>query len=152
MSGSPGTIKQTTWGSPVRAVRDQDISANERYRKMRAICDAVVIGSGFGGSVAACRLAQAGCSVTVLERGRRYDNHPFPRNWNDPTDGWLWQVRQGLFELKHFSQMMVVQGAGLGGGSLIYANVHLRAPQEVFRQGWPAEYNRMMLDPYYAQT
>jgi cholesterol oxidase len=116
---------------------------------MRANCDAVVIGSGFGGSVAACRLAQAGCSVTILERGRRYDNNPFPRNWNDPADGWLWQVRQGLFDLKHFSHMMVVQGAGFGGGSLIYANVHLRAPQEVFKQGWPAGYNRTMLDPYY---
>jgi cholesterol oxidase len=116
---------------------------------MRANCDAIVIGSGFGGSVAACRLAQAGCSVVVLERGRRYDTNPFPRNWNDPADGWLWQVRQGLFELKHFSQMMVIQGAGLGGGSLIYANVHLRAPQEVFAQDWPAGYSRQMLDPYY---
>src|SRR5438128_8955755 len=114
---------------------------------MRANCDAVVVGSGFGGSVAACRLAQAGFSVTVLERGRRYDHNPFPRNWKDPADGWLWQVRQGLFELKHFSHMMVVQGAGLGGGSLIYANVHLRAPHEVFNRGWPAAYNRVMLDP-----
>ena len=116
---------------------------------MRANCDAVVIGSGFGGAVAACRLAQAGCSVTILERGRRYDNNPFPRNWSDPTDGWLWQVRQGLFDLKHFSHMMVVQGAGFGGGSLIYANVHLRAPHAVFQHGWPAGYTRPMLDPYY---
>jgi cholesterol oxidase len=118
-------------------------------KKMQANCDAVVIGSGFGGAVAACRLAQAGLSVTVFERGRRYDTNPFPRNWNDLTDGWLWKVRQGLFDLKHFSQMMVVQAAGLGGGSLIYANVHLRAPAEVFKQGWPAGYNRAMLDPYY---
>lgn len=116
---------------------------------MTVNCDAVVIGSGFGGSVAACRLAQAGCSVTVIERGRRYDQNPFPRNWKNPADGWLWQVGQGLFDLKHFSHMMVVQGAGLGGGSLIYANVHLRAPHEVFNQGWPAAYNRPMLDPYY---
>ncbi|MBV8774392.1 MAG: GMC family oxidoreductase [Deltaproteobacteria bacterium] len=116
---------------------------------MTVNCDAVVIGSGFGGSVAACRLAQAGCSVTVMERGRRYDQNPFPRNWKNPTDGWLWQVGQGLFDLRHFSRMMVVQGAGLGGGSLIYANVHLRAPHEVFNQGWPAAYNRPMLDPYY---
>jgi cholesterol oxidase len=116
---------------------------------MASNCDAVVIGSGFGGSVAACRLAQAGCSVTLLERGRRYDSNPFPRNWSDPSDGWLWQVRQGLFDLKHFSQMMVVQGAGLGGGSLIYANVHLRATPEVFNQGWPAAYSRGQLDPYY---
>jgi cholesterol oxidase len=116
---------------------------------MTANCDAVVIGSGFGGSVASCRLAQAGCSVTVIERGRRYDQNPFPRNWKNPADGWLWQISQGLFDLKHFSHMMVVQAAGLGGGSLIYANVHLRAPHEVFDQGWPAGYSRPMLDPYY---
>ena len=105
---------------------------------MQASYDAVVIGSGFGGAVAACRLAQARRSVLVLERGRRYARNSFPRNWNDPTDGWLWPVRQGLFELKHFSHMMVIQGAGLGGGSLIYANVHLRAPEEDWRAAHPA--------------
>jgi cholesterol oxidase len=111
--------------------------------------EAVVIGSGFGGSVAACRLAQAGRSTVVLERGRRYDTNPFPRNWNDPTDGWLWPVGQGLFDLKHFSQMVVIEAAGLGGGSLIYANVQLRAPAEVFNQGWPVGYSRDALNPYY---
>ncbi len=116
---------------------------------MATTYDAVVIGSGFGGAVAACRLAQADCAVTVIERGRRYDRNSFPRDWKDPAAGWLWQVGQGLFELKHFSQMMVVQGAGLGGGSLIYANVHLRAPHEVFQNGWPTGYNRQLLDPYY---
>lgn len=116
---------------------------------MRTRYDAVVIGTGFGGSVAACRLAQAGQTVGILERGRRYDTNPFPRNWNNPADGWLWQVGQGLFDLKHFSQMMVIEAAGLGGGSLIYANVHLRAPQEVFKSGWPSIYSREMLNPYY---
>jgi cholesterol oxidase len=116
---------------------------------MKSTYDAVVIGTGFGGSVAACRLAQARLSVGVLERGRRYDTNKFPRNWNNPADGWLWQVDQGLFDVKHLSQMMVIEGAGLGGGSLIYANVHLRAPQEVFNHGWPAGYSRTALDPYY---
>jgi cholesterol oxidase len=116
---------------------------------MKANYDAVVIGTGFGGSVAACRLAQAGLTVGVLERGRRYDTNPFPRDWTNPANGWLWQVGQGLFDVKHFAQMMVVEGAGLGGGSLIYANVHLRAPREVFSQGWPAGYSRQALDRYY---
>jgi cholesterol oxidase len=116
---------------------------------MKANYDAIVIGTGFGGAVAACRLAQAKMSVGVLERGRRYDTNKFPRDWNNPANGWLWQVDQGLFDLKHFSQMMVIEGAGLGGGSLIYANVHLRAPQEVFDRGWPAGYSRVALDPYY---
>jgi cholesterol oxidase len=101
--------------------------------------DAIVIGTGFGGSVAACRLAQAGLGISVLERGRRYDIHEFPRDWNNPLNGWLRETGQGLFDVRPFQQMTVVQGAGLGGGSLIYANVHLRTPEAVFDQGWPAE-------------
>jgi cholesterol oxidase len=111
--------------------------------------DAIVIGTGFGGSVAACRLAQAGLKTGVFERGRRYDDNPFPRDWNNPTKGWLWQVEQGLFDVRPFQEMTVVQSAGLGGGSLIYANVHLRALDAVFKQGWPSVYNRAALDPYY---
>src|SRR5215472_13695795 len=111
--------------------------------------DAIVIGTGFGGAVAACRLAQAGLSVAVLERGRRYDINPFPRNWNNPFDGWLWSSGQGLFDVKLCQEMTVVQAAGLGGGSLIYANVHLRAPDAVFDHGWPRGYSRAALDPYY---
>ncbi|MGH7779432.1 MAG: GMC family oxidoreductase N-terminal domain-containing protein [Candidatus Binataceae bacterium] len=111
--------------------------------------DAIVIGTGFGGSVAACRLAQAGLKVCVLERGRRYDINPFPRDWNNPTNGWLWEIGQGLFDAKLFQQMTVIQSAGLGGGSLIYANVHLRAPEAVFARGWPDGYSRAALDPYY---
>src|ERR1700704_3253238 len=45
--------------------------------------------------------------------------------------------------------MTVVQAAGLGGGSLIYANVQMRAPEAVFDHGWPSGYNRAALDPYY---
>ena len=116
---------------------------------MQPSYDAIVIGSGFGGSVAACRLAQAGLKVGVLERGRRYDINPFPRDWKDPVNGWIWEAGQGLFDVKLFQQMAVVQAAGLGGGSLIYANVHLRAPEDVFRRGWPNGYNRKALDPYY---
>jgi cholesterol oxidase len=116
---------------------------------MAANYNAIVIGTGFGGSVAACRLAQAGLKVCVLERGRRYDINPFPRDWNNPANGWLWETGQGLFDVKPFQQMTVVQSAGLGGGSLIYANVHLRAPEAVFERGWPVAYSRGALDPYY---
>jgi cholesterol oxidase len=52
---------------------------------MRSSYDAVVIGSGFGGAVAGCRLAQAGLNVAILERGRRYGRGEFPRDWNDPS-------------------------------------------------------------------
>src|SRR5215469_15067626 len=115
----------------------------------RPSCDAIVIGSGFGGAVAAYRLAQAGLSVAVLERGRRYDFNPFPRNWNNPFDGWLWSSDQGLFDVKLCQEMTVVQAAGLGGGSLIYANVQMRAPDAVFDHGWLRGYSRAALDPYY---
>ena len=50
-------------------------------------CDTVVIGSGFGGAVTACRLAEAGDRVIVLERGRRWDSSNYPRG---PTDRWWW--------------------------------------------------------------
>ena len=116
---------------------------------MKANYDAVVIGTGFGGAVAACRLAQAGLRVGILERGRRYAKGSFPRDWKNPANGWLWPNGQGLFDVKPINQMTIVQGAGYGGGSLIYANVHLRAPADLFAAGWPAGYSRAALDPYY---
>jgi cholesterol oxidase len=64
---------------------------------MQAQYDAIVIGTGFGGAVSACRLSQAGLKVGVRERVRRYPLGGFPRNWNDPLDGWLWSTKQGPF-------------------------------------------------------
>ena len=116
---------------------------------MRSSYDAVVIGSGFGGAVAGCRLAQAKLSVAILERGRRYRRGEFPRDWDNPAKGWLWQDAQGLFDVRPFGEMTIVQGAGWGGGSLIYANVHLRPPADLFQSGWPSGYSRAALDPYY---
>jgi cholesterol oxidase len=116
---------------------------------MRSSYDAVVIGSGFGGAVAGCRLAQAKLNVAILERGRRYGRGEFPRDWNNPASGWMWATGGGLFDVRPFGEMTVVQGAGWGGGSLIYANVHLRAPADLFQSGWPAGYSRAALDPYY---
>ncbi len=118
---------------------------------MRTRYDAVVVGSGFGGAVASCRLAQAGFDVAILERGRRYDGpHAFPRDWNNLLDGgWLWPDGQGLIDVKPINEMQIVQAAGWGGGSLIYANVHLRPVPSVFASGWPTGYTREALDPYY---
>ena len=111
--------------------------------------DAVVIGTGFGGAVSACRLAQAKLKVCVLERGRRYPKGTFPRDWRDPGKGWLWSEGRGLYDVKPINEMTIVQAAGYGGGSLVYANVQLRPVPEVFAEGWPAGYDRPMLDPYY---
>jgi cholesterol oxidase len=116
---------------------------------MKSTYKALVIGSGFGGAVAACRLAQAGLHVGVLERGKDYRTTPFPRNFGDPRGGWWWPVQHGLFDVKPIGEMLIVQCAGLGGGSLIYANVQMRPPADTFAHGWPAGYTRSVLDPYY---
>src|SRR5688500_11802508 len=90
--------------------------------------DAVVIGSGFGGSVMAYRLAQAGQRVCVMERGRAYKPGSFPRgprgfrsNFWDPSRG-----MHGMFNVWSFDDIEAVVASGLGGGSLIYANVLIR--------------------------
>jgi cholesterol oxidase len=116
--------------------------------------DVVVVGSGFGGGIAACRLAEAGKRVCVLERGRRFGREDFP---DDPRDGpsMLWHERlnpQGLFDFRMMRDVTVITAAGVGGGSLVYANVQLRAPAEVFEQGWPAAIDRAELDPWYELT
>ncbi len=102
--------------------------------------DVIVVGSGFGGAVTSCRLAQAGRSVLVLERGREWSPETYPR---DPGDDWIWNQddparRNGWMDLRFFDDMIVAQGAGVGGGSLIYANVFVEAQPWVFESGWPS--------------
>ena len=113
--------------------------------------DAVVIGSGFGGAVSACRLAQAGFSVCILERGKRYAAGDFPRAYDKPVGhGWFWQGEQGIFDAKPVSaEMFAVQAAGWGGGSLLYSNVIMRPPADLFEKGWPEGYSLESLTPYY---
>lgn len=114
--------------------------------------DAIVIGSGFGGAVCACRLAEAGYSVLVLERGRRWDASNYPRNATDP---WWWsndepEKRNGWLDLRVFRHMAVAQGAAVGGGSLIYANVSAVPDRAIFDSGWPEQITWDLLAPYYA--
>ncbi|MGH3881761.1 MAG: GMC family oxidoreductase N-terminal domain-containing protein, partial [Actinophytocola sp.] len=123
--------------------------------------DAVVVGSGFGGSVSAYRVAADNNSVVVLERGRRYPPGSFPtspaglaRNLWDPSEG-----LQGLFDIWSFRHIEAVVASGVGGGSLIYANVMLRKDENWFvtdagpsggYESWPV--NRADLDPCYDQV
>jgi cholesterol oxidase len=114
--------------------------------------DAVVIGSGFGGAITACRLAEHGYRVLVLERGREWNPTNFPRNADDP---WVFDVndpaaRNGWVDLRVFPNMTVAQGAGVGGGSLIYANISIPAKKETFDSGWPVEITFNELAPHYA--
>src|SRR5688572_19531097 len=86
--------------------------------------DVVVIGSGSGGSVAALRLAEKGYGVAVLEAGRRFDESTLPEtSWR--VRSFLWAPRLGCYGIQRISlikDVMVLAGAGVGGGSLNYAN------------------------------
>ena len=111
--------------------------------------EALVIGSGFGGAVAACRLAQARVDVAVVERGRRWPPGSFPRDLDRLDDGWLWLCNHGLYDTQPLNDILAVRAAGYGGGSLVYANVAMRPPEEVFAKSWPEPYTRAALEPYY---
>lgn len=116
--------------------------------------DAIVVGSGFGGSIAALRLAQAGKSVLVLERGKRYRPGEFPRNPNN-ADSLFFRPQKrpnarGIYEIRSFSGIAAVVSSGVGGGSLIYANIHVRPDPIIFDDArWPRSFTRQSLDPYY---
>ena len=115
--------------------------------------DVVVIGSGFGGSILACRLAQAGKSVCVLERGKRWTATTVPRSPTQVARDGFWDADRGQFgllEYRAFKRMHVIQGCGVGGGSLHYFNVHIRPPASIFDDPrWPADMTLDSLSPYY---
>ncbi len=121
---------------------------------MTASYDAVVVGSGFGGGIAACRLAEAGWHVGVLERGRRFAPEDYPdRPEQAPQLLWHHSANpHGLLDLRLMKDLAVLTAAGVGGGSLVYANVQLRAPADVFGPPWPADITREALDPYYDRS
>jgi cholesterol oxidase len=114
--------------------------------------DVVVVGSGFGGAVMACRLAEAGRSVAVLERGRRWASADFPRAVGQVATEAFWEEGRshGFLEYAAFRKLDVVLGAGVGGGSLHYFNVNLRADERIFADArWPRAITRASLDPHY---
>ncbi|MCK6578983.1 MAG: GMC family oxidoreductase [Anaerolineae bacterium] len=105
----------------------------------RKTWDYVVVGSGFGGSVSAMRLAEKGYSVLVLERGKRFRDEDFPRtNWNIFKYLWLPVARCfGIQQISLLNDIMVLHGSGVGGGSLVYANVLMEPGDELFdAPGW----------------
>jgi cholesterol oxidase len=126
--------------------------------------EAVIIGSGFGGAITACRLSKRWPGrVVVFERGKRYPMGSFPRTphdlgrnfWNLPAEPRQRPRRMrraeahGMFDVRNYKHMDVVLGAGLGGGSLIYANVFLEPPEAVFDHRWPSSCTKQKLSPYY---
>ncbi|MCA9122274.1 MAG: GMC family oxidoreductase [Planctomycetaceae bacterium] len=116
--------------------------------------DYIVIGSGFGGSVSALRLAEKGYSVAVIERGKRWRNDEFPKtNWN--LRKFVWAPKLLCFGIQAFTFLrdtMILHGCGVGGGSLVYANTLLVPSDEIFQDSrwsslgdWQAD-----LAPHYA--
>lgn len=117
------------------------------------VYDFVIIGSGFGGSVSALRLAEKGYSVLVLEKGKRYHDHDFATsNWQFWKYLWIPDIRaHGILQISILKGLMVLHGVGVGGGSLGYANVLEVPTDETFAT--PA-WNRPMpwgevLRPHY---
>ena len=120
---------------------------------LEKIYDYIIIGSGFGGSVSAMRLTEKGYSVLVLEKGKRFDDKDFARsNWQFWKYLWLPALRaHGIVQISLLKGVMVLHGAGIGGGSLGYANVLEVPTDETFAT--PAWNQNVhwgdVLHPYY---
>jgi cholesterol oxidase len=138
---------------------------------MESTYEAIVIGTGFGGAITSCRLAKKWPGqVLVLERGKRYPMGSFARTPHDMASAFFvlsdeqtprpkairsavakktGNEAHGIFDVRNYKHMDVLIGAGLGGGSLIYANVFMIPPDETFDDRWPASCKRSVLEPYY---
>ncbi|MBI2374602.1 MAG: GMC family oxidoreductase [Deltaproteobacteria bacterium] len=115
--------------------------------------DWLIVGSGFGGSVSACRLVEKGYKVGILEAGRRFRSNDFP-DTNYALRDYLFAPSLGCFGIQRLtllSDVMVLSGAGVGGGSLVYANTLLIPTDETFKNsGWlPGRDWREVLRPHY---
>jgi len=118
--------------------------------------DFVIVGSGFGGSVSALRLAEKGYRVLVIEKGREWSADQFPKtNWN--LRKWLWLPGLrffGFFKMTFLRHVGILSGVGVGGGSLVYANTLPRPEDTFFSSGnwkgladWKSE-----LEPHYRRA
>lgn len=124
--------------------------------KQRFDHDWLVIGSGFGGSVSALRLTQKGYGVGVLECGRRFADHEFPKSTGD-FRRYFWRPMlgmKGIFRISNFKDVAVVSGCGVGGGSLGYANTLYVPPKPFFedRQWAGMQDWQSALSPHYAEA
>ena len=118
--------------------------------------DWLIVGSGFGGSVSALRLAEKGYSVGVLECGRRFADDEFPSTTAD-LKSYFWNPKvgmKGIFRMTTFKDVSVVSGCGVGGGSLGYANTLYVPPKAFFedRQWADMENWESALAPHYTEA
>src|ERR1035438_101005 len=125
------------------------------WEQRKSSYDIVIIGSGYGGAIAAARLAGANLNpnpaVCILERGKEWK----PGDYPEDIPGILAATRSdpnplGLYELLNYSDISVIKGSGLGGTSLINANVAIVPDPDVFDEfNWPTEIRYNDLQPYY---
>lgn len=128
------------------------------WKQRKASYDFVIIGSGYGGAITAARLATANLnpkpSICVLERGKEWPVGTFP----DTADGYVRERRSsinplGLYEMLDYADISVIKGNGLGGTSLVNANVAILPDEDVFtRAGWPKGTTLQALMPFYKQA
>lgn len=117
------------------------------------VYDYIVIGSGFGGSVASLRLVEKGYKVLTLEQGKRFNPSDFPKtNWNLPKYLWIPSLRFfGFQKLSFYTTASILSGTGVGGGSLVYANTLYVPPDRFFQNPSWARFGdwKKLLGPFY---
>src|SRR5690349_2275068 len=103
-------------------------AAKPRLRATRVDADVVVVGSGFGGSVAALRLVEKGYSVRVIESGRRFTDQQLAKtSWRLHKYVWAPKLKlYGIQRIHVLKNALILAGSGVGGGSLVYANTLYR--------------------------
>jgi len=116
--------------------------------------DVVVIGSGYGGAITAARLSGAGLkkSICILERGKEWPVGQFPDTLPAATAAAYNPLTNplGLYDFLVYKDIAVIKGSGLGGTSLVNANVAIMPDEEVFQESaWPRSITREVLHPYY---
>ncbi len=120
---------------------------------MAEVYDYIVIGSGFGGSVSAMRLGEKGYSVLVIEKGKRWNTTDFPKtNWSLHKYLWMPAIKFfGIQKLTFFSEVFVISGVGVGGGSLVYANTHMMPKEPFYKNKIWAHFKdwKSVLAPYF---
>lgn len=113
--------------------------------------DYLVIGSGFGGAVSALRLTEKGYRVLVIESGRRFNDGQFPKtNWEINKYIWAPIIKCfGIMRMTLFKHVFILSGAGVGGGSLVYANTLLVPKDSVWDKLRPIHSFKDTLPPFY---
>ena len=143
---------------PVRPV----VTRRHASRALRTVCeysvvvqfdhDFAIVGSGFGGSVSALRLSEKGYSVVVLEMGKRWKREDFPKTtWDVRKYLWRpWLGMYGILQMTLVKDAFFLHGAGVGGGSLVYANTLLVPPPSAFGDArWVGLDWKATLEPHY---